>query len=105
MEAREKAKRAIETIWQRREAVVELTVHGWSMRQSLPDGSRVFVHFSKRPQLTKQAIIYFRRGRQRIAHRLLFTIGPFCIEKGDSNPWPLVVLARNVIGNVLEGTP
>lgn len=55
------------------------------MGAALPEGSVVTVMFAKNPRLSSRKLIYIRKGKTRIIHRLIGVFGPFILERGDSN--------------------
>lgn len=99
---RELAKQAVERYWQLHRTTVTLNVVGQSMGGSIPDGSRITVQFGTNCALQNGTVMYFRRGRKRIVHRLRFAIGPICIEKGDARRLPGICMRSSILGVVLD---
>lgn len=97
---REIAKRVIEQVWQRRGECVPIRVMGNSMASTLPPSSVVWVTFGTDLQLERGRIVYIRRGNLRIVHRILYSFGYFCIEKGDNNRKARLCLRSSILGIV-----
>lgn len=99
-DSKEAAKRTVEQSWQAGEQTIALGVDGISMGATIPAGSTIHVHFSRNPALLRNRLIYFRRGRRRIVHRLMLRVGPVIIEKGDAIYGIGFCTAGQVLGTV-----
>ncbi len=97
---RELAKRVMEDYWQAQQMRLCIPVRGSSMGATIPEGASVQVFFSRRLQLARNKIVYIRRGRRRIVHRLKAHIGPFCLEQGDALRLPRFCWRSAILGVV-----
>jgi hypothetical protein len=106
IDPRELGRRLLEDNWRQRNATQTVPVRGGSMRPTIVSGSRVDIYFTMTPCLRPGSIVYIRSGQKRIVHRLVATIGPFCLERGDFRFTTLRIRARwNVIGNLVAVRP
>lgn len=84
--------------WRAAGMEITATVAGKSMGHTLPEGTCVRIRLASRPPFQKRDIVCIRRNGHFVLHRLLFCIGPVCVEKGDGNRYPGLCWRRDIVG-------
>lgn len=98
MDRRLVAELFIEQQCRKEKRVVTGLIRGTSMGDTLLNGSRVSVQLDEHPKLRSGQIVCIRRNAKLVVHRLIFYLGPWCLEKGDANPFPRFCRRSDIIG-------
>lgn len=101
-ERRERVRCLVERKWVCTRALQSFTVSGASMGPDFASQGRLCVQFCEPDELHVGDLIYIRRHRVRIVHRLVARVGPFVIEKGDANNYYGVHWRSSVLGKVVS---
>lgn len=101
LSARELAKRTLEEKMIQKSLAIKSVIVGSSMGKSLPERTQILITYIASDEIERGMIVYIRDGERRIAHRLIFRLGPIIIEKGDALGHYAIRKKSDVIGSVV----
>ena len=86
------------------EGPLVLPILSGSMRPSIALGSKILIAPADYSTCRLGDVVVYLEGDRLIAHRLLWTLGPFHFHKGDANPnghWINCKMVRGIVREVL----